>query len=556
MKRKYFKRLIATVATIAIAMSMTFVPTSAAIVKSRDLLDYGAGSGINWPKQVNAPYVDMVDYYTKEGWSINGVIKLLKINKDTGVKYFNLAFIQSRGTVSNGKVDWGWGGYRVLSEEVATDPQYKGIKQSIKELREVGGDVAISFGGANGVAFWQTTQDVDTLANTYIDIIDGYNLTRIDLDVEAGGVNKEHNIANAKAIKKVQDVTGVDVVLTLPVLPDGLTSQGLGILEAYLANGVNLKVINIMTMCYGAGTLRPGENYGSASLRAVESLKDQLKDYYKKYANTTLNDAQAFAKIGTTVSIGYESGSDPIFTTQWSKDVVNHANEKAIGMTSFWSMNRDSKLQANVGVNTAYEFTEVFKKFAPSGEIDPIDPTLNTAPIINGVSDKTITIGSSFDKLSGVTATDKEDGILTSKIVVSGNVNTQVVGKYELTYSVKDSHGVETVVKAVITVQEKPIIEDDTYDKTQIYLKGDTVIYKGATYRAKWWTQGDIPGENEVWEKIKDAPEEPNEIIDLANLASRYNKKSGESEYDLKYDLNSDGSIDIFDIVLVAKKMA
>lgn len=555
MKRKYFKRVVATVATVAIAMSMNFVPTSAAITKSRDLLDYGAGSGINWPKQVNAPYVDMVDYYTKDGWNINGATKLLKIYKDTGVKYFNLGFIQSRGSVSNGKVDWGWGAYRVLSEEVPTDQQYKGIKQSIKELREVGGDVAISFGGANGVAFWQTTQDVDTLANTYIDIIDGYNSTRIDLDVEGGAQNKEQNIANAKAIKKAQDITGVDVVLTLPVLPDGLTSQGLNVLEAYLANGVNLKVINIMTMCYGSGTLRPGENYGSASLRAVESLKDQLKDYYKRYANTTLNDAQSFAKIGTTVSIGYESGSDPIFTTQWSKDVVNHANEKAIGMTSFWSMNRDTKLQANVGVNTAYEFTEVFKKFAPNEEVDPIDPELNTSPKILGATDKTISIGTSFDKLSGVTATDKEDGILTNKIVVSGNVNTQVIGKYELTYSVKDSHGAETIVKRLITVQEKPIVEEDTYSPTEIYVQGDIVIYKGATYRAKWWTQGDLPGENDVWEKIKDAPEEPNEIIDLANLAARYNRKSGESGYDKKYDLNSDGSIDIFDIVLVAKKM-
>ncbi|WP_424577993.1 carbohydrate-binding protein [Bacillus cereus] len=25
--------------------------------------------------------------------------------------------------------------------------------------------------------------------------------------------------------------------------------------------------------------------------------------------------------------------------------------------------------------------------------------------------------------------------------------------------------------------------------------------YQGTTYKAKWWTQGEIPGESQVWEK-------------------------------------------------------
>lgn len=550
MKGNYVKNLISTIVLIIIILSSSSVSINAAVNRASSL-DYGVGEGIKWPSQVNAPYVDLVSYYSEPGWSINGPVKLLKLYQDTGVKFYNLGFIQSAGSVSNGKVNWGWGGYSVLNESGSNDNQYLGIKQSIKELREVGGDVAISFGGAAGTAFWQTTQDVDVLANTYIDIIDGYNLTRIDLDVEGGAQNKAQNIANAKAIKKAQEATGVDVVLTLPVLPDGLVYEGLGVLEAYLANGVDLKVVNIMTMCYGTSTLLPGEDYGGASIRAVEGLKNQLKDYYSKYAKITLTDEDAFAKIGTTVSIGWEIGAHPIFTTGMSKRVVDHAIAKKIGMTSFWAMNRDCKLDANQGVNTAYEFTNIFKKFG-STTVDPEDPTKNTAPQILGVSNKNITVGSQFDKLSGITAKDKEDGDLTAKIIVSGNVNSKVVGKYELTYSVKDSKGLETIVKATITVTDKPIIEAKEYSPTEIYVEGNLVIYNGVIYRAKWWTQGDKPGTNEVWEKVNDVPVD---IIDLARVVSKYNKTIGDENYDSKCDLNSDGIIDIYDIVIVAKTM-
>ncbi|MGL4913429.1 MAG: glycosyl hydrolase family 18 protein, partial [Romboutsia sp.] len=72
-------------------------------------------------------------------------------------------------------------------------------------------------------------------------------------------------------------------------------------------------------------------------------------------------------------------------------------------------------------------------------------PEMNQAPVLSGIANKTINVGDSFDALAGVTAKDKEDGDLTSSIKVSGNVDTAKAGKYELTYSVSDSKGLETV---------------------------------------------------------------------------------------------------------------
>ena len=128
----------------------------------------------------------------------------------------------------------------------------------------------------------------------------------------------------------------------------------------------------------------------------------------------------------------------------------------------------------------------------------------NTAPVINGVTNKEIKIGSAFNPLTGVTASDKEDGDLTSKIVVSGTVDTAKAGAYNLTYSVTDSKGLVTTAKATITVVNDTTPEIPTYSPTKAYVAGDIVMYNGVKYKAKWWTQGETPGTNQwgAWEKI------------------------------------------------------
>ncbi|MDA3730137.1 DUF5011 domain-containing protein [Niameybacter massiliensis] len=436
--------------------------------------DFGVGEGIMWPVQVNAPFVDMAAWVTKPGYGNNGAPNLVKIAEDTDVKFFNLGFIQSvGGQIKDGKLVWGWGGHQVLSEAAPDNSQYMGIKQSIKELRKMGGDVTISLGGLVGTAFWQATQDVDVLTNTYMDLVTGYGLTRLDLDIEGSAQNKQQNIINAKAIKKVQDATGVEIVLTLAVLPSGLTSDGLGVLEAYLAEGVEVSVVNLMTMCYGEATLLPGENYGTGSLRAVDSTKDQLKDYYKRFVGVTLTDEEAYAKLGTTPSIGFEGQAHPIFTTEWAQLVVDHAIEKGIGMTSFWSMNRDAQLENNQGVPSQYAFTNIFKGFG-TGEI----PQANTKPVIHGVQDVTLTVGDTFDAMEGVTATDKEDGDLTSAIKVNEVVDTEVVGTYELVYTVSDSEELETIATRSVIVEEK------VNARPQIHGVKDVKLTVGDTFDA------------------------------------------------------------------------
>ena len=80
---------------------------------------------------------------------------------------------------------------------------------------------------------------------------------------------------------------------------------------------------------------------------------------------------------------------------------------------------------------------------------------INAAPVIHA-TDKTITVGDTFDPKADVTATDEEDGNLTSKIIVEKNdVKTDVAGQYEVTYKVTDSHGATRTKTIIVTVNPK-----------------------------------------------------------------------------------------------------
>ena len=550
MKKGLFKKAIATFISFAIMTpSVAAIASESSILRDSAKGSYGVGVGVKWPSQVYAPYVDFGGYVTEPGYFFGyddgGAPNLKKLYDDTGIKFYNAGFIQSTGSVVNGKVGWGWAALSSLSEG-SNHEQYLGLKKSITELRKVGGDVCASFGGALNPAFWQTTQDIDVLYNTYKDIVNGYGLTRIDLDVEGDGQNKAQNIANAKAIKKLQDETGVDVSLTLPVSPNGLIDQGLNVLEAYLSNGVNLVSVNIMAMCYENMSL----NYGTASVQAMNALKDQIKDYYKKYANTALNDQQAYGKVGVTVAVGFESTQNPIFKPEWSKVVYDAAKKNNIGMLSIWSINRDAKLDGNTGIVTKYENTNILKEFSNGST------NVNNKPEIYGAENRSILKGSSFNPLEGISAKDYEDGDLTNKIIVSGKVDESTIGSYTLTYEVTDSKGEKTSVQVVIKVVENIVPTYPEYDSNQVYTSGMRVIYKGIVYEATQWTQGEAPdthcGEWQSWKIIGSSE---GEVITLSMVAERYNMQKGETNWDNKYDLNADGIVDLYDLVISAKNL-
>lgn len=112
-----------------------------------------------------------------------------------------------------------------------------------------------------------------------------------------------------------------------------------------------------------------------------------------------------------------------------------------------------------------------------------INPKSNTKPVIKGASNKTIYVGQKIDAKKGISASDKEDGNLTSKIKVSGSVNTKKAANYYVTYSVTDSDHNTVSKKVKITVLNKfKTFTVNSVDRKQGYITGKGV-YK-ATVQA------------------------------------------------------------------------
>ncbi|MES9684037.1 immunoglobulin-like domain-containing protein [Gottfriedia acidiceleris] len=76
----------------------------------------------------------------------------------------------------------------------------------------------------------------------------------------------------------------------------------------------------------------------------------------------------------------------------------------------------------------------------------------NVKPVINGVADSTIPMGSQFDPLAGIIATDNIDKDITNSIQMIGYVDTNQKGVYNLIYKVSDSAGNTTYSNRAVTV--------------------------------------------------------------------------------------------------------
>lgn len=96
-------------------------------------------------------------------------------------------------------------------------------------------------------------------------------------------------------------------------------------------------------------------------------------------------------------------------------------------------------------------------------------------PIIKGAKDKTIERNGKFDPKKGVSAKMVSGKKLTSKIKISGKVNTSNVGVYTLTYSVKGTNKLTTKVKRKITVTDTKCPEVSSVEDKTIQVAQDSV---------------------------------------------------------------------------------
>ncbi|GGO88829.1 cellulose binding domain-containing protein [Wenjunlia tyrosinilytica] len=261
-----------------------------------------------------APYVDT---------SLFPPFDLLAAAKATGVKEFNLAFITSGGGCTPK-----WGGVTELGSDA--------VAARIGDLRKSGGDVRVSFGGAVGSELGTVCGSPSELADAYGKVIDQFKLTKVDFDIEGGALaNKAANSRRARAIAELQkDHPDLEVSFTLPVLPSGLTQDGVDLVADAKKNGVDTSAVNIMAMDYG--TSFDGD-MGQLAIDAATATHGQIKGVLG------LSDAAAWKAVAVTPMIGVNDVSSEIFKVDDADQLVTFAKSKNLAWLSMWSSTRDKE---------------------------------------------------------------------------------------------------------------------------------------------------------------------------------------------------------------------
>ncbi|GAA3233214.1 hypothetical protein GCM10020256_49230 [Streptomyces thermocoprophilus] len=237
------------------------------------------------------------------------------------MKNYNLAFVTDGGGCTPK-----WGG--------VTDLTGDAVAAQIGALRAKGGDVRVSFGGASGIELATSCSSADALAAAYGKAVDAFKLTKVDFDVEGGALpNAAANTRRAQAIAKLQQQhPGLDVSFTLPVMPEGLTQDGVDLLANAKQNGVKISTVNIMAMDYGPAY---SGDMGTYAEQAATATQAQIKSVLG------LSDSAAWKTVAVTPMIGVNDVASEVFRVDDASQLVAFAKSKGIGWLSMWSATRD-----------------------------------------------------------------------------------------------------------------------------------------------------------------------------------------------------------------------
>ena len=290
------------------------------------------------PDKVVAPFVDILLWPTHD---INKVVSA------AGTKWFTLAHIVS-DSVSNPS----WGGNVLMGEKFYGD--------YISKLRASGGDVIISFGGADGKTLAETNTDLALLQQKYQDVINAYSAKWLDFAIEATALaNTAANDRRSKALVGLKKANpGLRITFTLPVTSAGLTPAAQELLKNAKANSLVVDVVNVLAMNFGNG-------------------QDKMSAYAKTAAEGAYAQVQAIgltSKMGITTMIGQNDVQSEIFSVADANDLAAYAKTKTwISFMSYWSSNRDvsnveGPLYASSKIaQSDYDFAKAFMTWLAGG---------------------------------------------------------------------------------------------------------------------------------------------------------------------------------------------
>jgi chitinase len=278
---------------------------------------------------------------------------LAPISQQTGTKGYVLAFIQS----INGECKAGWAGISAMSVDS------KWGKYLTDQLTTNKINYAVSFGGASGVDLSAACTAIADLENIYEQVFSTFQPNTLDFDIEGSFQEDVVSITRMMDALKIlqQNHPGIKITLTLPTMPEGLTSLGENIVT--IAKNADLNfTVNVMAMDYGSSY---DQDMGQYAIQASENLFLFLKTLYP-----TKSEQSLWNMVEVTPMIGLNDVSTEVFTTADADAVNEFSKEKGMGGVHMWSVARDNPCSdqwasptcSGINNQTKYEFMEHFAK--------------------------------------------------------------------------------------------------------------------------------------------------------------------------------------------------
>ena len=274
--------------------------------------------------------------------------KLTELKQKYGLKSVSLAFALG----GNAGCSPMWGGQTPIDNGP--------IISQIKAFKAAGGDVVVSTGGALGPYLETSCRSAADLVNAYKRVLSVTGSLHLDVDIESSIPLDVMNEALATLQKQMPSLT---VSFTLEVQGDdyGVTDVlGVSVLKNAVKHGVNVDIVNPMTMEFGSSR----KSWGDACIAAAEATLKQMKGVWPQKSEKEL-----YSMLGVTPMIG-RNFNGKVFDTNHAKQLVAWAKSKQIGHLAFWSLNRDHGC-AGKGVSPDcssiaqgdHDFTKIFVGF-------------------------------------------------------------------------------------------------------------------------------------------------------------------------------------------------
>jgi chitinase len=299
-----------------------------------------AAAGSAFPAHYAAPYLQI---------STSDTGDITADESATGLKYYTLAFLIPK---SGCTPEWEDGGYSLGQ-----------FTSQVSALQAAGGNVIISSGGADGGELAETCTSVTSLTAAYASIVNTYGADRLDFDIEGGTLsNTAATTRRDQALAALQKQNpAVQVDFTLAVDPDGLpTGSGseYALLQDAKAQGVNVSIVNIMTMDFG-----DGQNALNDAESAAKGTASQLASLYG------ISTSAAYARIGLTPIAGQNDDNEN-FTQANASTLESFAASSGVAELSFWEIDGYDK-------GTGYAYSRIFNAIT-GGSTPPPPPSGDT----------------------------------------------------------------------------------------------------------------------------------------------------------------------------------